>query len=147
MRDMPVVSVVIPSFRGGAFLRDAIASVQAQTFEDWELIVILDGCEDDLSEIERDDDRIRTFHQENRGECVSRNVGIGHAEATSSRCSTTTIECCPIGCASKSMRCAISASVSVTANIASSTSEDRSSAKGSQGSRSTSTSCEPTDSS
>ncbi len=81
MTDMPVVSVVIPSFRGGAFLRDAIASVQAQTFEDWELIVILDGCEDDLSEIERDDDRIRTFHQENRGECVSRNVGIGHARS------------------------------------------------------------------
>jgi len=76
---MPVVSVVIPSFRGGAFLRDAIASVQSQTFQDWELIVVLDGCEDDLSEIERNDDRVRVFRQRNRGECVSRNVGIGHA--------------------------------------------------------------------
>jgi glycosyltransferase involved in cell wall biosynthesis len=79
---MPVVSVVIPSFRGGAFLRDAIASVQSQTLQDWELIIVLDGCEDDLSEIEQSDDRVRVFRQKNRGECVSRNVGIGHARST-----------------------------------------------------------------
>ena len=78
---MPVVSVVIPSFRGGAFLRDAIVSVQSQTFQDWELIIVLDGCEDDLSQIERGDDRVRVIRQRNRGECVSRNVGIGHARS------------------------------------------------------------------
>jgi glycosyltransferase involved in cell wall biosynthesis len=78
---MPTVSVVIPSVRGGVFLRDAIASVQAQTFQDWELIIVLDGCDDDLSAIEHSDNRVRVFWQKNRGESVSRNVGIGHARS------------------------------------------------------------------
>jgi glycosyltransferase involved in cell wall biosynthesis len=78
---MPAVSVVIPSYRGGGYLRAAIASVQAQTLENWELVVVLDGCTDDLSDIEAADSRVRVVRQANRGECVSRNVGIMHARA------------------------------------------------------------------
>lgn len=78
---MPTVSVVIPSFRGGTFLREAIASVQSQSFQDWELIVVLDGCDDDLSDVEGTDGRVRVMRQENRGECISRNVGISHAQS------------------------------------------------------------------
>jgi glycosyltransferase involved in cell wall biosynthesis len=37
--------VVIPSYRGGPYLREAIESLQAQTLEDWEAIVVADGCE------------------------------------------------------------------------------------------------------
>jgi glycosyltransferase involved in cell wall biosynthesis len=78
---MPDVSVVIPSFRGGQFLRESIASVQAQSFKDWELIVVLDGCEDDLSDIEEADRRVRVIRQPQRGVSIARNVGIRHARS------------------------------------------------------------------
>jgi glycosyltransferase involved in cell wall biosynthesis len=78
---MPVVSVVIPSFRGGDFLREAIASVQNQTLDDWEIVAVLDGCTDDLSDIEGSDTRLRVIRQENRGASVSRNIGIMNARA------------------------------------------------------------------
>ena len=78
---MPEISVVIPSFRGGWLLREAIASVQTQTFENWELIIVFDGCDDDLSDIERADPRVRSIHQARRGAAVARNVGIHQATA------------------------------------------------------------------
>jgi glycosyltransferase involved in cell wall biosynthesis len=73
----PSVSVIIPSLRGGSYLREAIASVQSQTLKDWELIIVLDGCEDDLSDIQQSDKRIRVFRQRKRGASIARNVGIG----------------------------------------------------------------------
>jgi glycosyltransferase involved in cell wall biosynthesis len=78
---MPTVSVVIPSFRGGRFLREAVASVQSQTLTDWEIVIVLDGCEDDLSDIEQADSRVRVFQQRNRGVSIARNVGIEHAQS------------------------------------------------------------------
>jgi glycosyltransferase involved in cell wall biosynthesis len=77
---MPTVSVVIPSYRGGRYLRESVGSVRAQTFEDWELIVVADGCDEDFSDIE-EDPRIRVFKQRNRGEAISRNIGIVLAES------------------------------------------------------------------
>jgi glycosyltransferase involved in cell wall biosynthesis len=79
--DQPAVSVVIPSHRGGKFLREAIASVQSQSLTDWELIIVLDGCDDDLSDIENDDRRVRVFRQRRRGISISRNVGVAHSHA------------------------------------------------------------------
>jgi glycosyltransferase involved in cell wall biosynthesis len=78
---MTVVSVVIASFRGGRLLREAVASVQAQTLEDWELIIVLDGCDDDLSDIEAADQRVRVVRQRNRGASIARNVGVSHARS------------------------------------------------------------------
>jgi glycosyltransferase involved in cell wall biosynthesis len=78
---MTVVSVVIPSFRGGKYLREAVASVQAQTLTDWELIIVLDGCDDDLSDIEKADQRVRVIRQRNRGASIARNVGVSHARS------------------------------------------------------------------
>jgi glycosyltransferase involved in cell wall biosynthesis len=78
---VPAVSVVIPSFRGGWLLREAIASVQSQTLTDWELIIVLDGCEEDLADIEHADTRVRTIRQSRRGVSVARNVGIHSARS------------------------------------------------------------------
>jgi glycosyltransferase involved in cell wall biosynthesis len=75
---MPRVSVVVPTLRGGRFLREAVASVGAQTLGDWELIVVSDGCPDDLDDLE-EDPRVRVVRQANRGEGVARNVGVRHA--------------------------------------------------------------------
>jgi glycosyltransferase involved in cell wall biosynthesis len=77
----PSVSVVIPSYRGGRFLREAVASVQSQTLEDWEIIIVLDGCEDDLSDIAENDQRIRIVRQRRRGTSIARNVGIARARS------------------------------------------------------------------
>jgi glycosyltransferase involved in cell wall biosynthesis len=76
---MPTVSVVIPSYRGGPYLREAVDSVRAQTLEDWEVIIVADGCEEDFSDIEDGDARVRVIRQRNRGESISRNVAFGHA--------------------------------------------------------------------
>jgi len=77
---MPDVTVVVPSFRGGRYLRESVASVQAQTLENWELIVVLDGCDDDLSDIEQSDQRVRVIKQRQRGVSTARNVGIARAQ-------------------------------------------------------------------
>jgi glycosyltransferase involved in cell wall biosynthesis len=43
----PAVSIILPTYNGLPYLREAIESVRAQTFDDWELIVIDDGSTDD----------------------------------------------------------------------------------------------------
>ena len=78
---MPTVSVVIPSARGGAFLREAVASVRAQTFSDWELVIVMDGCNEDVSDVERSEGRLRVLRQRNRGVAIARNVGIEDADS------------------------------------------------------------------
>jgi glycosyltransferase involved in cell wall biosynthesis len=77
----PTVTVVVPSARGGPYLRETVASVLAQSFEGFELIVVADGCDDDLVDVEALDPRIRVIRQKNRGESVARNVGVRAARA------------------------------------------------------------------
>ena len=73
----PTVSVVIPTFNRSKLLLNAIDSVLAQTYKDYEIIVIDDGSTDDTRESLRPYmARIRYFYQENRGESAARNKGI-----------------------------------------------------------------------
>lgn len=73
---MPLVSVVIPAYNPGHYLDEAIQSVIAQTFTDWECIVVDDGSTEDLSRVEKMDPRVRLIRQLNRGLAVARNAGI-----------------------------------------------------------------------
>lgn len=58
-------------------VRDAIDSIQQQTFSDWELLIVDDGSADgSASAILRTDTRIRLFRQENSGPGAARNHGI-----------------------------------------------------------------------
>lgn len=72
----PAVSVVIAAYNPGAHLRESIKSVVAQTFTDWELIVVDDGSRQDLSWVSALDPRIAFARQENQGVSIARNHGI-----------------------------------------------------------------------
>jgi glycosyltransferase involved in cell wall biosynthesis len=78
---MPRVSVVIPLYQTEAYIGEALASVLAQTFTDFEVIVIDDGSRDGGPETARacGDGRVRVITQENRGLAGARNSGIRHA--------------------------------------------------------------------
>ena len=79
----PAVSVVLPLYNAAAFLREAIDSVLAQTFTDFELIIINDGSTDSSERIVRSyaDPRIRFLHHDrNRGLVAVLNEGIERAK-------------------------------------------------------------------
>jgi glycosyltransferase involved in cell wall biosynthesis len=86
MTAKPLVSIVIPFLDPGAFLREAVESVLAQTYAEWELILVDDGSSDGSSEVAAEfansDRRIRAAAHPgrvNRGMSVSRNLGIEQA--------------------------------------------------------------------
>ncbi len=76
----PCVSVIITTFNRSALVVEAIESVFAQNFRDFELIVVNDGSTDDTREaLARYGDRIRCIHQANAGLNAARNAAIGIA--------------------------------------------------------------------
>src|SRR6516162_2388311 len=79
----PIVSVVMPVYNTEAYLADAIGSILAQTFTDWELICVDDGSSDCsldvLRRYERADSRIRVISRSNTGVARARNEGMALA--------------------------------------------------------------------
>lgn len=75
-------SVVIPLYNKGIHVVHALESVLAQTFEDFEILVVDDGSKDDSLQYAKsvDSPKIRVFHQKNQGVSVARNVGIENAK-------------------------------------------------------------------
>lgn len=74
---MPKVSVIIPTYNRSHFILDAIDSVLNQAFQDFEIIVIDDGSNDDTREVLRKYDAIvNHVYQENKGRSEARNTGI-----------------------------------------------------------------------
>ena len=74
----PRVSVVVPLYQTEAYIALALRSVLAQTFSDFEVVVVDDGSRDRGPDIARDigDSRVRVVTQENRGLAGARNTGI-----------------------------------------------------------------------
>ncbi len=78
----PLVTVIIPTCNSAAFIDDALDSVFAQTFQDFEIIVIDDASTDATASLvkARQDDRLTLVElPRNVGPGASRNVGIHHA--------------------------------------------------------------------
>jgi glycosyltransferase involved in cell wall biosynthesis len=76
--EMPLITVVIPTYNRKSLVQQSIGSVQAQTYSNWELIVVDDGSTDEsfeaLSAIE--DPRIRVIRLEHTGNIAfARNIG------------------------------------------------------------------------
>jgi len=77
MRTQPHVSVIIPTFNRGWILHEAIDSVLAQDYVNWELIVVDDGSTDNTAEILGGyRDRLTVLAQHNQGVSAARNRGI-----------------------------------------------------------------------
>ena len=73
----PPVSVVIPTYNSADTIAGAIESVLAQTYSDFEILVIDDGSTDHTEDVVRQfGDRVRYFKQENQGVSAARNSGI-----------------------------------------------------------------------
>ncbi|MGL5764482.1 MAG: glycosyltransferase family 2 protein, partial [Sarcina sp.] len=77
------VSVIIPLYNAGEFLKECLDSVIRQTLKDLEIIVINDGSKDNSDDIMKSyvkkDKRIRYINRENRGVSATRNEGIKNA--------------------------------------------------------------------
>lgn len=74
-----MVSVIIPAYNAGKYIRSAIDSILNQTYSDWELLIIEDGSNDNTLKIieSYSDKRLRLFtNSVNRGIAYSTNVGL-----------------------------------------------------------------------
>lgn len=75
-----MVSIIVPVYNSGKYLRKCVDSILAQTFTDFELFLVNDGSTDDSPGICDDyasrDPRIRVIHQVNQGQSVARNNAI-----------------------------------------------------------------------
>lgn len=78
----PVITVIMPCYNSSATVLEAIDSVKAQTFSNWELLVIDDGSSDNTPEVVTSvsDARIRMIRQVNGGSASARNKGLEHAK-------------------------------------------------------------------
>jgi glycosyltransferase involved in cell wall biosynthesis len=74
--ERPRVSVVIPCYNSGRFLREAIESVLRQSYPAAEIVVVNDGSTDDTAAVARSFERVRYIEQPNQGAPASRNAGI-----------------------------------------------------------------------
>jgi len=83
MAQRELVSVIIPCFNYGKYLREAITSVLDQSYGSVEVVVVNDGSTDDSLEVARSfGDSIRLIDQQNQGRSTARNVGIEAARGT-----------------------------------------------------------------
>jgi glycosyltransferase involved in cell wall biosynthesis len=74
---MPEVSVIIPAYNYADYTVQAVDSVLAQTFKDFELIVVDDGSTDGTGEaLKRFGDRIKYVYKQNGGVSSARNLGV-----------------------------------------------------------------------
>lgn len=79
----PMFSIVLPTFNRRKLIQRAMTSILAQTFADWELIIVDDGSRDNTFEVVSPmilaDRRIRYHYAANRGLAGARNTGLSMA--------------------------------------------------------------------
>lgn len=80
----PSISIIVPVYKAEAYLLRCVDSLLAQTFTDFEVLLIDDGSPDRSGEIcddyARKDARVRVFHQTNGGVSVARQRGVENAK-------------------------------------------------------------------
>jgi glycosyltransferase involved in cell wall biosynthesis len=85
-QNSPLVSIILSTYNRGHLVKRALASVLAQAYRNWELIIVDDGSVDDTAlvviPIVKSDPRITYCYQTNQGLARSRNIGIALARGT-----------------------------------------------------------------
>lgn len=80
MESQSLVSVIVPCFKQAEFLPEALDSVLAQTYLNWECVIVNDGSPDNTEEVAQawlaKDARFKYIKQENKGPAAARNSGI-----------------------------------------------------------------------
>ena len=83
--DKPAVSVIIPCYKQAAYLAGVLDSVVAQTYSDWECLIVNDGSPDNTNEVAlryiaaHAGLRIRVIEKPNGGLSSARNFGVAHS--------------------------------------------------------------------
>lgn len=74
-------SVVIPYYKKRQYIERCLDAVFAQTYQDYEIILVDDGSQDDIKEFveSKYSDKVNLIHQENQGVSAARNTGIAAA--------------------------------------------------------------------
>ncbi|MFK7810817.1 MAG: glycosyltransferase family 2 protein [Saprospiraceae bacterium] len=84
MKNAPLVSIIIPCYNYGRYVAQTLDSVLAQTYQNWECLVVDDGSKDNSGEVvkayEQKDQRITYIYQNNKGLPGARNTGIKAAK-------------------------------------------------------------------
>lgn len=81
--DVPKITVLMPAYNAGKYIREAIDSVLQQTFTDFELLIVNDGSTDNTAEVIQsfNDPRIVMIYQDNKGVSLALNKGLQYARA------------------------------------------------------------------
>lgn len=78
-----MISVIVPVYKAEKYLHRCVDSILAQSYTDFELLLIDDGSPDNCGgicdEYAAKDSRVRVFHKENGGVSSARNLGLGNA--------------------------------------------------------------------
>ena len=79
----PKVSVIVPIYNTGKYVREAVESIMSQTLKELEIILVNDGSTDNsldiIEELARTDERIAVYSHSNCGVSMTRNEGLAHA--------------------------------------------------------------------
>jgi glycosyltransferase involved in cell wall biosynthesis len=82
-KKIPLVSVIIPTYNRGWILKEAIESVQFQTYRNFELIIVDDGSTDNTREVlEEFKEELVVIRQKNKGVSAARNKGVSFSRGT-----------------------------------------------------------------
>lgn len=80
----PTVTIIIPCYNQAPFLPKAIASIQSQTLDSWECLIIDDGSTDNTAEVASNlvlhNSRLRLIQKINGGSASARDLGLEHAQ-------------------------------------------------------------------
>ena len=77
-----LVSILLPAYNAEAFVGQAIESALAQTYRNWELLIVNDGSTDQTEEVvaRYPDPRLRAYSKPNGGEASARNLGLSRMQ-------------------------------------------------------------------
>src|SRR5690554_2414188 len=80
----PLISIIVPCYNVGVFIKKSLQSIYLQTYTNWECILVDDGSKDQTkNEIDvwlKRDSRFKYIYQDNQGLSGARNTGLQKAE-------------------------------------------------------------------